>query len=225
MKDTQFIDLGSAHYLPVWEMQIALLEEIKERKLRGEESVHYLLFVEHPHVYTLGKSGDEANMLINRVQLQAKEAEFVKVDRGGDITYHGPGQLVAYPIFDLTALGLGVKEYVHRLEEVVICSLEAFGIQGGRLEGATGAWLDVQGKTPRKICAIGIKCSRYITMHGFALNVTTDLNYFNYINPCGFMDKGVTSIEKELGRELPMEQVKLEVKKQFELLFGIQFLG
>lgn len=222
-KKTKFTDLGRASYQPVWQYQTELLEEVKCRKLAGEETTNHLLFVEHPHVYTLGKSGDEANMLINTIQLRARDAEFVRVDRGGDITYHGPGQVVAYPIFNLENFSLGVKEYVYRLEEVVIRFLAAYGISAGRLEGATGVWLDPEENRSRKICAIGIKCSRYITMHGFALNVNTDLDYFNYINPCGFVDKGVTSLAKELGYPLNMEVVKEEIKAAFKTVFELDY--
>lgn len=215
MREVHFMDLGREYYRPAWEKQVALLEDSRERKIKGESSKNYLLFVEHPHVYTLGKSGDEANMLINTIQLRAEEAEFVKVDRGGDITYHGPGQLVVYPIFDLDNFKLGIKDYVYQLEEVIIRALRHWGIAGERLEGATGVWLEPSGSRARKICAIGIKCSRYITMHGFALNVNTDLRYFNHINPCGFVDKSVTSMGRELGREVDMEQVKEQIKKEF----------
>ena len=151
------------------------------------DALNYLLFVEHPHVYTLGKSGDQDNMLMNSIQLQAKDATFYKIDRGGDITYHGPGQLVAYPILDLELFSLGVKAYVEKLEDVIINTIARYGLEGHRMKGATGVWLDpeVLGKA-RKICAIGIKVSRYISMHGFAFNINTDLNYFDYINPCGF---------------------------------------
>ena len=159
-----------------------------------------LIFVEHPHVYTLGKSGSENNLLLDYIQLQAKEASFYRIDRGGDITYHGPGQIVGYPIFDLEVIKIGLKDYIYRLEEAIIRTVGEFGIQASRLEGGTGVWLDpeINGKA-RKICAIGVKASRYVTMHGFAFNVNTDLTYFNNINPCGFTDKGVTSLEKELG--------------------------
>jgi len=216
-------DLGTKPYRQTWEEQIRLMELIKAKKLQGMEPENFLLFVEHPHVYTLGKSGLEANMLISAIQLQAKQAEFVKVDRGGDITYHGPGQLVVYPILDLESFKLGVKDYVDRLEEVVIRTIAEFGIRGERLAGATGVWLDAHLPTARKICAIGIKCSRFVTMHGFALNVNTDLNYFNYINPCGFVDKGVTSIAKELDREVSMEEVKNIVSRHFGQLFDMKF--
>ena len=183
MKRTRLIDLGVASYVPVWRQQEELHNEIIAAKLRGEETGNCMIFVEHNHVYTLGKSGNEANMLVSAIQLQAAHAEFVKVNRGGDITYHGPGQLVVYPIIDMANFGVGVKEYVDLLEEVVIRTVGEFGITGERLEGATGVWLDAHTPRARKICAIGIKCSRYVTMHGFALNVNTDLNYFNYINP------------------------------------------
>lgn len=209
-------------YREAWALQEKLHEEVKASKLQGMDTVNYLLFVEHPHVYTLGKSGDEANMLISAIQLQAKHAEFVKVNRGGDITYHGPGQLVVYPIIDMANFGLGVKDYVDRLEEVVIRTIEEYGIKGERLEGATGVWIEAHTPRARKICAIGIRCSRFVTMHGFALNVNTDLNYFHYINPCGFRDKGVTSIAQELGQEIPLQDVKERVKHHFIDLFGME---
>ena len=201
--------------MPVWRQQEELHNEIIAAKLRGEETGNCMIFVEHNHVYSLGKSGNGANMLIGAIQLQAAHAEFVKVNRGGDITYHGPGQLVVYPIIDMANFGVGVKEYVDRLEEVVIRTVGEFGITGERLEGATGVWLAALAPRARKICASGIKCSRYVTMHG--------LNYFNYINPCGFVDKGVTSIAKEVGHEVPVAEVKTIVKKYFEELFGMDF--
>ena len=222
MKKTIFKELGLMPYLEAWALQERLHEEVKAAKLQGVDTVNYLLFVEHPHVYTLGKSGDEANMLISAIQLQAKHAEFVKVNRGGDITYHGPGQLVVYPIIDMANFGLGVKDYVDRLEEVVIRTIEEYGIKGERLEGATGVWIEAHTPRARKICAIGIRCSRFVTMHGFALNVNTDLNYFHYINPCGFRDKGVTSIAQELGREISLQEVKERVKYHFVDLFGME---
>ncbi|WP_065220083.1 MULTISPECIES: lipoyl(octanoyl) transferase LipB [Butyricimonas] len=222
MKKTKFFDLGTASYMPVWKRQEELHERVIAEKLKGEETENYLLFVEHNHVYTLGKSGNEANMLINAIQLQAAHAEFVKVNRGGDITYHGPGQLVVYPIVDMANFGVGVKDYVECLEEIVIRTIGEYGIRGERLAGATGVWIDTGTPRARKICAIGIKCSRYVTMHGFALNVNTDLNYFNYINPCGFVDKGVTSIAKELGHEVLMEEVKEVVKRYFAEVLGME---
>lgn len=216
-----FVDLGRRGYREVWELQENLLEEVKNVKLAGGESILHLLFVEHDPVYTLGKSGNEANLLINAIQLRAKHAEFIKVDRGGDITFHGPGQLVAYPVFDLEKLGIGVREYVEKLEEVVIRSIAAYGLRGNRLPGATGVWLEPDTSRARKICAIGVKCSRYVTMHGFALNVNTDLDYFSYIHPCGFIDKGVTSLEKELGHPVDMSEVKEKVKTNFQVVFDI----
>lgn len=222
MKKTWFFDLGVMPYREAWAKQEELLERVKAVKAQGEDTANYLLFVEHPHVYTLGKSGDEANMLIGAVQLQAKHAEFVKVDRGGDITYHGPGQLVVYPIVDLESCSLGVKDYVDRLEEVVIRVVGEYGIVGQRLAGATGVWVEPHTSRARKICAIGIRCSHFVTMHGFALNVNTDLEYFHYINPCGFRDKGVTSIANEVGHEVPFPEVKVLVKRQFAALFDME---
>lgn len=208
-----FRDLGLIKYKDAWDYQENLHSEMVARKIKNESDYadfpEYILFCEHPHVYTLGKSGDEENLLINYIQLQAKNAEFFKTNRGGDITYHGPGQIVGYPIIDLDKHKIGVKKYIFALEESIIQTLQHFGIESARLEGATGVWLDgsVPGKT-RKICAIGVRVSRGITMHGFAFNINTDLTYFDHINPCGFTDKGVTSLSKELGREISMEEVK-----------------
>lgn len=219
MARIKVISLGVREYREVWEIQEKLLEEVKDQKLRGDHIPGYLLFVEHFPVYTLGKSGNEANMLINSIQLRAKHADFFKVDRGGDVTFHGPGQWVVYPIFDLEYWGIGVKEYVTRLEDIVISTLASYGICGERLAGATGVWLDAHTPVARKICAIGVKCSRYVTMHGFALNVNTDLDYFNYIHPCGFVDKGVTSIQKELGNQVDMADVQQRLIRQFASVF------
>lgn len=223
MRNTAFIDLGRKGYREVWQQQEELLAKTQTEKLQGTGTHNYLLFVEHPHVYTLGRSGDEANMLMNAIQLQACRADFIKVDRGGDITYHGPGQLVGYPVIDMENFGLGVKEYVNNLEEVIIRSIADFGIVGKRMEGATGVWIEPETPRARKICAIGVRCSRFVTMHGFALNANTDLKYFHFINPCGFIDKGVTSIEKEVGRQIEMEQVKEVVRKYFIEIFGMVF--
>lgn len=213
-RETEFCDLGVRDYREVWEMQQRTLEKVKQQKMRGEPAPGYLFFVEHPPVYTLGKSGKEANMLMN--------AEFIKVDRGGDITFHGPGQLVAYPVVDLENFGMGVKEYVWGLEEVVIRTLGKYGLPGVRVSGATGVWLEAGTPRERKICAIGVKCSRYVTMHGFALNVNTDLAYFDAIHPCGFVDKGVTSLQKELKRAVGMEEVKAETLRQFRSVMGMK---
>jgi len=175
-----------------------------------------VILCEHPHVYTLGKSGHENNLLINEEFLNKIQATFFKIDRGGDITYHGPGQLVGYPILDLDNHKVSLKQYIHTIEEAIILTIAEFGIIGTRFEGATGVWLDVGKQNTRKICAIGVRASKFVTMHGFALNVNTDLTYFNYINPCGFVDKGVTSIQKELQREVSMEEVKRLFSKHFQ---------
>ena len=184
-----------------------------------------LIFVEHPHVYTLGQNGSEDNLLIDHIQLQTRDAKFYRTNRGGDITYHGPGQIVGYPIFDLEVIGISLKEYIHRLEEAIIMTVSHFGIPASRLDGATGVWLDAgkKGKS-RKICAIGVRASRYVTMHGFAFNVNTDLTYFNYINPCGFTDKGVTSLQKELGVSQDFEDVKLLVRNNLQKVFGLTWI-
>lgn len=217
----QYKDLGLTSYRQAWELQEKLLEKIKREKFGKNLTSNYLLFTEHKPVYTLGKSGHESNMLIDTLQLRAQQAELIKVDRGGDITFHGPGQLVVYPVIDLENFGWGVKGYVDRLEEVVIRTIYSYGLEGKRIKGATGVWLGAGTAAERKICAIGIKCSRYISMHGFALNVNTNLNYFNYIHPCGFIDKGVTSMEKENGgKAVELEGVKKEVLKQFETVFN-----
>ncbi len=221
-RETKFSDLGIRDYRKVWEMQQQILEEVKQRKMQGKAVPGYLFFVEHPPVYTLGKSGKEANMLMDALQLRARCAEFIKVDRGGDITFHGPGQLVVYPVVDLESFGMGVKEYVWALEEVVIGTLGKYGLSGSRVDGATGVWLGTGTLDERKICAIGVKCSRYVTMHGFALNVNTDLSYFDAIHPCGFVDKGVTSLQKELKRAVDMEEVKAEVLRQFQTVMDMK---
>ncbi len=226
-----FEDLGSMDYADAWDFQKKLLGQVQEIKLFNrnlpicEQTVnyHYLLFVEHPHVYTLGKSGKDQNLLVDEKFLAQKGAQFFRIDRGGDITYHGPGQIVGYPIFDLEAFELGVKQYVHQMEEAIIRTLDVFGIPSGRLDGATGVWLDagVPGKA-RKICAIGVKVSRYVTMHGFAFNVNTDLDYYSFINPCGFVDKGVTSMKKELNRIVDIEEVKEVLVRQFREVFKFE---
>lgn len=230
----KFEDLGTGDYKKVWEYQEELFNNLLGKKLKNRELapkerqrvVNSLLFVEHPHVYTLGKSGSDNNLLIDQIQLQARHATFYKIDRGGDITYHGPGQIVGYPIFDLENFDLTLREYIHLLEEAVIQTIAEFGIQAERLEGATGVWLDkeIEGKT-RKICAIGVKASRHVTMHGFALNVNTDLDYFSYINPCGFVDKGVTSLKKERGEQLSMSSVRSVLKEKLKEVFYIEWVN
>lgn len=218
-KTIQNIDWGLIEYNEAWAKQEELFSSSIERKSQDLSTDNYLIFCEHPHVYTLGKSGDEHNLLLNYIQLQAKDATFVHTNRGGDITYHGPGQVVCYPIFDLANFELGLKQYIHCIEEAIIKTLSLYTIMSTRLEGATGVWLDVGLPTCRKICAIGVRSSRYVTMHGFALNVNTDLNYFNYIHPCGFLDKGVTSMEKELDHKVDMEELKSILRTTIETLF------
>jgi lipoyl(octanoyl) transferase len=225
-REVKFLDLGVAEYKKTWDRQEELLNgivEIKKNNSNGEKEVatpNYLIFVEHSHVYTLGKSGDAHNMLLNYIQLQAKDAVFIKTNRGGDITYHGPGQIVGYPILDLENFGMGLRQYIYSIEEAIIKALSEYGIEGTRDPNATGVWLDVGKPTARKICAIGVKSSRFVTMHGFALNINTDLEYFKHINPCGFSDKGVTSLEKELGSRQDFERAKEVVLGKFAEVFG-----
>ena len=211
MHEVTFIDLGLLDYKKAWDYQIELQTKLIQAKkgANRDNRMNYLIFLEHPHVYTLGKSGMEDNLLIKNKLLKSIQVSFYKTDRGGDITYHGPGQLVGYPLFDLDSFAMGVKDYIHNLEQAIIDTLSVMGVTASRMEGATGVWLEIDNpQRVRKICAIGVKVSRSVTMHGFALNVNTDLNYFRYINPCGFADKGVTSLEKELGKEQPMDKIK-----------------
>lgn len=227
-------DIGVNDYKETWDFQAGIFQKLVDSKssvnLITETGKNVLpgtmIFVEHPHVYTLGKSGSENNLLLDYIQLQAKDASFYKIDRGGDITYHGPGQIVGYPIFDLDVIKIGLKEYISRLEDVIIRTIAEFEITGSRLDGGTGVWLDpeIPGKA-RKICAIGVKASRYITMHGFAFNVNTDLTYFNHINPCGFTDKGVTSLEKESGQKQDFDSVKKSVKKHLQDVFDLEWIN
>lgn len=226
MKNVIFKDLGLTSYEEALQQQEELFNEVISfktgKQLPGKiEQNNYLIFCEHPHVYTLGKSGSEKNLLINHIQLQAKNAVFFKTNRGGDITYHGPGQIVGYPIFDLEKFGLGIKTYIHSLEESIILTLSHFGLKGERLEGATGVWMDTGKPNVRKICAIGVRTSRYVSMHGFALNVNTDLNYFNFINPCGFTDKAVTSLSKELKIVVDIEDVKKILLEKMSAVFDM----
>ncbi|MBN1337897.1 MAG: lipoyl(octanoyl) transferase LipB [Bacteroidales bacterium] len=217
-------DLGLIDFKEAWEIQrkaaSGLIQKKNESAGTGDSGVHRLFLCEHPHVYTLGKSGSESNLLVNEQMLEQKGANVIRIDRGGDITYHGPGQLVCYPVFDLAGLGIGVKQYIELLEEAVIMTIGHYGISGQRMEGATGVWLepDLPGRA-RKICAIGVKVSRAVTNHGLALNVNTDLDYFRYINPCGFTDKGVTSIKKELGRSTEIKRTKELVREAFLSVF------
>ncbi len=223
-KTTSFIDLGLIGYREAWDYQEKLFQKNLVKKIAGEPTKNYLIFCEHKHVYTLGKSGSENNLLANNLTLKKLGVEFFKTNRGGDITYHGPGQIVGYPILDLETFGLGVRTYIEILEESIIKVLENYELKGQRLDGATGVWFDPQipGKA-RKICAIGVKASRHITMHGFAFNVNTDLKFFEMINPCGFTDKSVTSLEKELGRTMDFEEVKNKTKNALSEIFRMDF--
>jgi lipoyl(octanoyl) transferase len=226
-------DLGLKDYKETWDYQTEIFSHIIDNKKAGvgtTGSAHdrlpgTVILVEHPHVYTLGKSGSENNLLLDMIQLKAKDASFYRIDRGGDITYHGPGQIVGYPIFDLDIIKIGLKEYILRLEEAIIRTIQEFGITASRLDGGTGVWIDpeVPGKA-RKICAIGVKASKFVTMHGFAFNVNTDLTYFNNINPCGFTDKGVTSLSRELGEFQDYDSVKDKVKKHLQEVFDLNWI-
>ncbi len=231
-KKVFYKDLGLISYSEAWRFQENLFNKTVEKKLENRKAeysaefsptTNYLLFCEHPHVYTLGKSGSEKNLLIDNKTLESKNATFVKIDRGGDITYHGPGQIVAYPILDLDNFNPNIRLYVHLLEESVIKTIADYGINGERLEGASGVWLDVgkPGKT-RKICAIGIRTSRWVTMHGLAFNVNTDLSYYELINPCGFTDKSATSLKAELGKNIDKEEVKSKLKDNIGNLFEME---
>ena len=198
---------GVISYPEAWQRQTELFDELVNAKQEGRPYVNRIVFCQHPHVYTLGRHGKAANMLLSEEQLEHIGASLFHIDRGGDITYHGPGQLVCYPILILEDYHLGLKEYIQVLEEAVIRVCASYGIEAGRVKGATGVWLAAGTPQERKICAIGVSSSHFVTMHGLALNVNTDLRYFSYIHPCGFMDKGVTSLQKELGCEVPMEEV------------------
>jgi len=217
-----YIDLGLKDYKTCWDYQESLLAEVTSDKLamKKPSAKNFFLLVEHPHVYTLGKSGDEKNLLAAGDFLKKIDATFYKINRGGDITYHGPGQLVGYPIIDIENYKIGVREYIEKMEDAIIATIAEYGLAGARKEGATGVWLDAAHKVrARKICAIGVRVSRYVTMHGFALNVNTDMRYFNYINPCGFASFGVTSIQQELEREIDMNEVKSILKEKFNQIY------
>ena len=203
-------DLGTMEYKACWQLQQELFDAKLAQKAAHETSddAGTLLLVEHAPVYTLGKNGRNENLLIPQAYLESLGASFFHIDRGGDITFHGPGQLVGYPILDLEQIGIGLRDYIAALEEAAIRTVAHYGIQADRIAGASGVWLDVATPRSRKICAIGVRSSRFVTMHGFALNVSTDLEWFTRINPCGFTDRGVTSIEKEVGHAVPMEEVK-----------------
>lgn len=213
-------DLGNIEYGHAWEYQQELFTESLNRKDNRTQTENYLLFCEHPHVITIGKHGKHENLLYQESFLKEKGVSLFQIDRGGDITYHGPGQLVGYPIFDLETYNIGLRQYIFNMEEVIIRFLASYNIQSERLQGAAGVWIDttIPAKT-RKIAAIGVRSSRYVTMHGFALNINTDLSFFSLINPCGFVDKGVTSMEKELGHKVDMDEAKSKVRELFEEIF------
>ncbi len=221
-----YINLGLKEYKAAWDFQENVhAQTLSLREDEGNKThCGTLIFCEHPHVYTLGKSGQQNNLLINDAFLKKIGATYYQSNRGGDITYHGPGQLVGYPVFDLEKLTCGVKEYVHKLEEVVIRMLKDFSIEAGGMEGATGVWLEAGTPRARKICAIGVRVSRAVTMHGFALNVNTDLSYFSHINPCGFTDKGVTSVQKETGNYVDMEEIREKARLSFASVFKLTIL-
>jgi lipoyl(octanoyl) transferase len=229
-----FQDLGMMDYKTCWDYQEKLFNETIAQKVANRDrsdseiipTQNHLLFVEHPHVYTLGKSGSEKHLLVNEQQLKEKEATYYKINRGGDITYHGPGQLVAYPILDLDNFFTDIHKYLRSLEETIILTLKEYGIEAGRSEGETGVWLDANNKLKaRKICAMGVRCSRWVTMHGWGFNVNSNLDYFNNIIPCGINDKAVTSLNKELGRDVNMEEIKGKLKKNFEQLFDAKLIS
>jgi lipoyl(octanoyl) transferase len=221
-------DLTVKDYKDTWDYQTELLQEIVNTKIENrrndskKNTENYFLFVEHPHVYTLGKSGDLSNLLLNEKQLAEKGATFYKINRGGDITYHGPGQIVGYPILDLENFFTDIHKYLRFLEEVIILTIAEYGIKGTRSDGETGVWLDAGTPFARKICAMGIRSSRWVTMHGFALNANVNLGYFDNIIPCGIKGKAVTSMEAELGHKVNMEEVKSKILKYFKELFEVE---
>ncbi|KGL58820.1 lipoyl(octanoyl) transferase LipB [Polaribacter sp. Hel1_85] len=220
-------DLSVKDYKETWDYQTELLQETvavkidNRRNNNKNDTKNHFLFVEHPHVYTLGKSGDFSNLLLNEKQLEEKGATFYKINRGGDITYHGPGQIVGYPILDLENFFTDIHKYLRFLEEAIILTIAEYGIKGTRSEGETGVWLDVGTPFARKICAIGIRSSRWVTMHGFALNANVNLGYFDNIIPCGIKGKAVTSMEAELNRKVDLEEVKTKILKHFKALFEV----
>lgn len=232
MQQILYKDMGHISYKEAWDLQEQMLKANVDLKLAAGkgadpydiETQHHLLFCEHNSVYTLGKSGDESNVLIGEQERAQKGIEYFKINRGGDITYHGPGQITGYPILDLEKFRRDIGWYLRTMEQVMIDFLADYGLVGDRIKGATGVWLDTDTDNPRKICAMGVRCSRWITMHGFAFNVNTDLNYFDYIVPCGIDDKGVTSLQAELGREIPMEEAKKGLKHHFGRLFEAEIV-
>ena len=231
-KTIELQDLGLKDYKQTWDYQETLFKGIVDTKIKnrredaGLETKNYFLFVEHPHVYTLGKSGDMSNLLVDEAQLKAKNASFYKVNRGGDITYHGPGQIVGYPILDLDNFFTDIHKYLRFLEEMIILTLAEYGLKAERSPGETGVWLDVGTPFARKICAMGVRASRWVTMHGFALNVNADLGYFDLMIPCGIRGKAVTSLNVELGKKsIDEAEVKEKLLKHFAALFEAEFNG
>lgn len=226
-----FKDLGLIDYKECWDYQTNLFDSIVKQKIYNRKNPenrknteNYLLFCEHPHVFTLGKSGSEENLLIKGDQLVEKKASYYKINRGGDITYHGPGQLVVYPIFDLDHFFTDIHKYLRYLEEAVILTLQEYGIKGERVDGLTGVWIDGDLSSARKICAIGVKSSRWVTMHGIGFNINSHLDYFNYIVPCGIDDKAVTSIEKELAQPIDMQELKTKLKINLANIFNFDYI-
>lgn len=226
-KHVTITDLGFRDYKESWDYQEEIFKSIIESKIMNRRegtqfpTPNHFLFVEHPHVFTLGKSGDQSHLLVDEEFLESRGAKFYRINRGGDITYHGPGQLVGYPILDLDNFFTDIHKYLRMLEEMVILTLEEYGIKGERSKGETGVWLDVGTPFARKICAMGVRASRWVTMHGFALNVNTDLGYFDLMIPCGIKGKSVTSLNVELGRkEIPIKEVQEKLLAHFEALFG-----
>lgn len=230
MKQIQLLDLGNKDYKATWEYQEELFKKIVDLKIQNRNSnfslptPNFFLYVTHPHVYTLGKSGDISNLLLSEKQLLEKNATYYKINRGGDITYHGPGQIVGYPILDLENFFTDIHKYLRFLEEAIILTLAEYGLQTERSPGETGVWFDVGTPFARKICALGVRASRWVTMHGFALNVNVDLGYFDNIIPCGIRGKAVTSMQVELGREVNEEEVKEKILKHFSVLFESAFI-
>lgn len=230
MRTFSFQDLGRMRYEACWNYQEQLFEEAIARKMalrKGEEGPlpeNHLLFVEHPHVFTLGKSGDEAHLLLSAKALDDAGIDYFKINRGGDITYHGPGQIVGYPIIDLEQFFTDIHRYLRTLEEAIILTLSEYGIEAGRIDGLTGVWIGEASDNPRKIAALGVKCSRWITLHGFAFNINTDLDYFSKIVPCGIDDKAVTSLQAELGHEVPLNEVKDKLKVHIANLFDVDLI-
>lgn len=233
MKNIIFEDLGLIDYKEAWDYQDKLFQKTIQQKISNRNlspnsvlpTPNYLLFCEHPSVFTIGKSGDKKNLLVTEETLKRNKISFYETNRGGDITYHGLGQIVGYPILDLDNFWTDIGKYMRALEEVMIKTLAEYNLEAGRLKGATGVWLDADNSKARKICAMGVKTSHWVTMHGFALNINCDLKYFEHIIPCGIADKQVTSLEKELGRKVEMEEVKEKLKRHFEKTFGVKIIS